>query len=125
MPVATVSKDTEKHPLKTLEGGFVVLKRMSYGQKLSRQAMISDMKMTGTKKEFAATLNLANEKVTKWEFGVCVVDHNLEEKVNDAVRKLDLKKPEDIDKLDPRVGEEIASFIGKMNNFEEEAEEGN
>lgn len=120
MPVATVSQNTEEFELKSLKGASVVLRRMSYGQKLHRQAMISNMKMTGTKKEFEAQLNLANEQVTRWEFRTCVVDHNLED---ESGNKLNLQNAHDLERLDPRVGEEIASLIGKMNNFEDEDDE--
>jgi hypothetical protein len=64
-------------------------------------------------------------KSTLYDFRICVVSHNLEKKVGDSTVLLDLTQPGDVAVLHPRVGEEIATLIDKMNNFEDDDEVGN
>lgn len=113
---ATVRKD-----LKSCPGGFVILRRMSYGEKLHRQNM-TKMSFTGNRrtKDFEGELNMMNEAVALFEFGRCVVDHNL---TDDQDRKLDFTKADDVRSLEGQIGEEIDTYIGEMNNFEEEDNE--
>lgn len=120
MPRATVNiETTERFDLKTLGEAFVVLRRMSYGQILERR-MFTKLEVTAGKgKDFQGELGMANRKVTEFEFKSCIVEHNLEDE-ND--RPLDLTKPSDFNKLDPRVGQEIEKYITDMNNFEDEEE---
>lgn len=121
MPNATKSNDTEKHDLKTLQGGYVELQRMSYGQVVQRRAL---MKMTVQqskgKKDFMGEMAMASVDIQQFEFSHCIVDHNLED--NEG-RKLNLSSPVDFGILDPRVGQEIETLIGKMNNFDEDEED--
>jgi hypothetical protein len=120
MPRATVNlQETERHELKTLNEGYVVLRRLSYGEKLHRRAMVSNMKISSNTKssDFAGEMQLVNEAATRFDFQTCIVEHNLEDE-NGTV--LDFKKLSDIQKLDPRIGEEIDTLINDMNNFEME-----
>jgi hypothetical protein len=117
MPRAVIDfNDTTKFPLKSLEGAFVELRRMSYGHKLQRQQLAMQMSVKGNGKN--AEMDLKNEtvKVAVFELNACVVDHNLEDEKG---TKLNLGKMEDVVRLDPRVGEEIDKYISDMNNFEE------
>jgi hypothetical protein len=128
MPVATVNMEaTEHHDLKTLppadgeEGGFVVLRRLNYGQVLHRRASVSAMKVrSGRGKDFEGEINMMQESVTLYEYANCIVDHNLTDKDGNP---LDFKSPMVIRALDPRVGQEIETLIGKMNNFDDEEDE--
>lgn len=125
MPNAVVNvEDTERFELKTLPEGFVVLRRLTYGQKLKRRAMTGSMTMRSErgKRDFEAEMQLINEAASQFDFANCVVDHNLEDQDG---RKLNLGSKQDLQKLDPRVGDEIETLMDKMNNFESEAEEGN
>lgn len=121
MPQATVDvESTQKFDLKTLPEGFVVLRRMSYGQVLQRRMFTKlEIESSGKSRDFRGEMAMTNVKVTAFEFQHCVVDHNLEDKDG---RKLDLTKPADFNKLDPRVGQEIEGYISEMNNFEEDEE---
>jgi hypothetical protein len=65
-------------------------------------------------------MDMLQHAATVFDFRACVVDHNLED---EAGQKLNLTNPLHIDMLDPRIGEEIAGFIDKMNNFEADLEE--
>ena len=120
MPNALAIANTEHKDLKSLPGGFVVIKRMTYGQKLERQGMIriqfgmSRQRQSDVKGE----MEMANKIATQFEFKNCIVDHNLTDE-ND--NKLDLSNPVVIDNLDPRVGEEINTLISEINNFEEDS----
>ena len=120
MPNALAIANTEHKDLKSLPGGFVDIKRMTYGQKLERQGMIriqfgmSRQRQSDVKGE----MEMANKIATQFEFKNCIVDHNLTDE-ND--NKLDLSNPVVIDNLDPRVGEEINTLISEINNFEEDS----
>jgi hypothetical protein len=125
---ATVNiEETEHYDLKTLAGGFVVLRRLSYGEKLHRRAMVSKMAVEeGQKKgSMRGEMQLINELATQYDFRNCIVDHNLEDEGPDGeLRKLRFDVADDLRKLDPRVGEEIDKLISDMNNFELEEDDG-
>lgn len=118
MPRATVNiSDTEHFDLKTCEGGFVELRRLSYGEKMKRQEMSfgAAMKVDSGRKQRSAemTMDMAQTAATEFEFKACIVDHNLED---DTGAKLDFKNAAHIHLLDPRIGEEISNYINDMNN---------
>lgn len=126
MPRATLDTTfTERHDLKTCPGGYVVLRKLSYGQILERRAL---MKLSVTtrkgQKNLEGELAMANRRIQEFEFQKCVVDHNLED---DMERKLNLSDPVVLQTLDPRIGAEIEALISDLNNFEDddEAEQGN
>ncbi len=125
MPKAVADITTvEHHELKTCEGGFVDLRKLTYGQSLQRQAMLT-MRMVSDaesrrKKVTKGEFNMANIDVTTFDFGHCIVDHNLEDENG---KKLNLGSPVDFQRLDPRIGQEIDSLISKMNSFTDEDEE--
>ena len=121
MPNATVDvESTKRFELKTCDEGFVVLRRMSYGQILQRRMFTKlEIEGSGRSKDFRGEMAMANVKVTEFEYAKCIVDHNLEDA---GGRKLDLTRASDFNQLDPRVGQEIESYISEMNNFEEEEE---
>lgn len=123
--VASV-EDTQRFELKSLPGAYVVLRRMTYGQKLARQAEVSKMRVATQRgsKDLAAEMQMLTEATAIAEFRYCVIEHNLE--ADDEGNLLNLANPSDVQRLDPRVGEEISTRIGEMNNFEdEETEQGN
>lgn len=123
MPKATVSLEPERRELKSCPEGFVVLKRMSYGQIVERRAMTKlGFNTDGKSRDFHGELAMANEQVTAYEFAHCIIDHNLED---DNGQKLNLSTPVGLAQLDPRVGQEVEQYIGEMNNFEEETDQGN
>jgi predicted TIM-barrel fold metal-dependent hydrolase len=120
---ATVNtEETIRHDLKTLPEGFVVIKRLSYGAKLHRRAMVSKMTIQGNSKgkDFAGEMQLINEAATQYDFAHCIVDHNLDDEQG---RHLNFSNVQDITSLDPRVGEEIDKYINELNNFEDDEED--
>lgn len=119
------AQDTERFDLKTLAGegddqGFIVARRLTYGEKLQRRAMVSKMKIESErgKKDFQGEMQLVNEQATVFDFQKCIVDHNLEK--DDEGNKLNFANISDIRMLDPKVGEEIDTILSKLNNFEDE-----
>lgn len=127
MPRATVNLEPgEKKPLKTLPDGWVVLRRMSYGQKLNRLRLVGKMsvEMKKNAKSTRGEMEMAQRAATLYDFQTCIVEHNLED---DTGRTLNMSTERDVDSLDPRIGEEISVLIDELNNFEaeEDDEEGN
>lgn len=127
MPRATVDQSPgEKILLETLPEGWVVLRRMSYGQKQERQELAMKMTMemgaTGNRQQrrqkgTKAQLDMLAMASTAFDFRASLVDHNLTDE-ND--QKLDLTQLHVIKTLDPRVGEEISTLIDELNNFEKD-----
>jgi hypothetical protein len=125
MPAAVASTQAERKELKSLPGGFVELKRMTYGQKLQRQAETSKMSLRAAAggKTMEGEIAAMDEKTTLLEFAWCITAHNL---TDEQERPLNMSNPFDVKRLDGRVGEEIQTYISNMNNFEEDqTEEGN
>jgi hypothetical protein len=122
MPVATVTQTNEKFPLKTCEGGFVVIKRMTHGEKLTRQDLSSKMKIgvAGRKKDFTGEIDTSRKAISFWEFKNLILEHNL---TDDTERPLNFKLDADIAALDGVIAEEIDSLISKYNNFEDDADD--
>lgn len=119
MPKAVTTLDeTQRFDLKSCPEGFVTLRRMTFGESVQRRAMLKlSVEASKGSKDFKGEMAMANEEITRFEFTRCILDHNLEDE-NGA--KLNLGTPVDFARLDPRVGQEIESLIGNMNNFSEE-----
>jgi len=124
MPVATIIKKAERLDLKTLPGGYVVIRRMTYGEKMHRLESTGKLRILSNKvdKDAVGEINMMKAEVQMWEFANLILEHNLEHQdtPDGPVRPLNFKNPADVEILDPRVGEEISTFMDKMNNFEED-----
>ena len=127
MPRATVSQDTERFELKSLpaagteEGGWVELKRLTYGQLLERRDMAAKITArqdpSGKKGEVEQEIKSMQDKVAQFEFKNCIMAHNLTDEDGNI---LDLTSPLVIRMLDPKVGDEISTLIDSLNQFEVE-----
>lgn len=119
MPQATISTEPIRKDLKSAPpDGFVVLRRMSYGKYLMRQEMALKLKVAAgknQKKDFEGELGMANKAVTVFEFKECVVDHNL---TNADGSKLDFAQEYTLEMLDPRIGDEIGTYINELHMFD-------
>lgn len=116
MPEVGVKTEVEHFELKSVEGGFVDLRQLSYDEMLERQdgAMRVTQRM-GVKNE-AATIAFANKWSNHFTFKRCIVEHNL---TIDGVA-IDFSKPEKaFAKLDPKVGAEIEQYIDSLNQEED------
>lgn len=121
MPVAVIEEETKHYDLKTLPEGFVVVKRMTYGQKLVRSEMAMKMRVKGEgrkQSDFATEIDMMNRKIALWSFANLIADHNLTDKNGQA---LNFKNPADVERIAGKVGEEIEAYIDELNNFEAEA----
>ncbi len=119
MPVATVNpEDIAHYDLKSLAGGYVEIRRMSYGAWLKRQEMAMQMKIHGTDKRNTETeLTSMQRAVTQYELAQCIVNHNLTD-ANE--HPLDFRAPHTIDVLHPKVGNELAGYIADLHEFEDD-----
>ena len=117
MPRATASTELVYKELKSCPGGFVKLRRMTYGERLHRQDIAMAMSMESDQKAKTAQVNLetAQTKVAEFELGACIADHNLEDENG---RKLDFHLPRDVSQLDGRTGEEIGTYIDELHDWE-------
>lgn len=125
MPRATVSNEPERFDLKTAPpDGYVVLKRMSWGEWLTRRDMGMKMAMEagGSRKDRTSKIDIdvVQASVSRYEFQKCIVDHNL---TDDQDRPLKLGNQKDFDQLDPRIANEIEQLIKDLHEFESEDEE--
>lgn len=119
MPKATVSTETTKKELKSLQGGFVELRRLPFGLLLERRDNASKMSMSSRQGQSDQKVDIA--LMQRWsrqfEFQHCIVDHNLED---DNGNKLNFDNAMSIDALDPRIGQEIEEYIDELNGEESE-----
>ena len=122
MPNATANlEETERLELKSLPEGYVVLRRMTYGQIVQRRALSKmSMAMEKGSRSLAAEMAMSSKEITLFEFAHCIVEHNLEDAEG---RTLNLSSEKDFAKLDPRVGQEIEFKIAKMNDTDIDDEE--
>lgn len=123
MPKATTNiNDTERKDLKTCPpDGFVVLRRLSYGEMIERRSLSGKLNLNATpgkggkNQDVQAFIQMANRLVTEFEFRNCIVDHNLEDENGTP---LDFRKPTTLSQLDPRIGDEISQYIDTMNQYD-------
>jgi len=124
MPIA-VTGGSQRFELKTLPEGFVVIKRMTHGQKLTRGSFVDKMTFKGNKKDFQGQMDLMQAVTTRWEWKTVIADHNLEcyidpQDPSKGTRLLNFQSQGDIDAVDANIAEEISTYIGKVNNFEDD-----
>lgn len=129
MPRATVDiTRTNKVDLKSLPGGYVELRKLSYGQFLERQSLAMKMSMAVQKSnsqknsEAAMSLEQAQLAVAVFEMRHCVASHNLED---DQGNLLDFRIDAATTLLDPVVGQEIGAAIDEMNQLPSGDNQGN
>lgn len=123
MPRATVSLEGERVDLKSLPGGFVVIRQLSFGQMLKRRDNSLKFYQESTGRQVDAPtrtqIDILNEASRRYDFTNCIVDHNLEDEHGN---KLNFANPATIDVLDPRIAAEIEREIDKRNqeDFDEQ-----
>lgn len=114
MPRATVASQTEKFELASLPEGFVVIRRMTYGEKLNRTDGMMNMRTSSTDNEMS--ISLMSKKVAFQDFANLIIEHNLTDE-NDKL--LNFKNAADVERLDPVIGDEIGQLIDSINSFEQ------
>lgn len=118
MPVAVVDDEPRRFELKSLAGGYVIIREMSYGEKIHRQGLSGAMKiLRDNKSDYAGEIAMETARLTEWDFANLVIDHNLEDKDG---RKLNLQNKADLAKLSARIGDEVGKYIDELNSFDDE-----
>lgn len=131
MPKATVSQESVRRELRTLPGGFITLRTLSFHEMNMRQEMAARMyqetKVTGGKAQkqkqeetVRGYFELMNVAVTEYEFRNCIVDHNLEDENGELI---DFTRPMQAWRLDPKIGQEIGQYIDELNQFDVDEDE--
>ncbi len=125
MPRATVSTETVRKELRSLPGGFVELRQLSWAEMMKRRDIASRMYADVSTKQGAATqetirqyMEVVNVAIMEFEFKNCVVDHNLED---DNGNLLDFSNPMALSILNPKVGSEIDRYIEELNQEDEQS----
>lgn len=116
--VANISERFE-HDLKTVEGGHVTLRRMTYGESVQRKAMVKLSMKGTTKADTESEIAMANIEINNFEFARCILEHNLTDEQGNL---LNFKHAPDIARLDPRTGEEIETLISDLHRWDDEDE---
>lgn len=121
MPRGTVSMEATRYELKTLPGGFVELKQLSFGQMLKRRDRAARymQEQTGRGGNNRVQIDILNEVSRQFDFANCIADHNIED---DHGNKLDFSNHATLDVLDPKIASEIESLIDSMNQEDFDAE---
>lgn len=117
MPRATVSLEPQVEDLITCPGGWVKLRRMSYGELLASNDMAFQVSVEAEqgKADPQIGVGASTARIAEYRFKTCIVDHNLE---NEAGTKLEFRNPQTMHLLDPNIGQEIDNLINKMHNWE-------
>jgi hypothetical protein len=128
-PIVTIDpKEYERFELKTAPpDGFVMLRPLPYGMKLSRRSKATRMMMrqsgTTTKGQPQGEQVFEVESMDEWavafDFAYCIGEHNLQNAdgtLIDFAKNTYMK----IRMLDPKVGTEIEQLIDNLNNAEDE-----
>jgi hypothetical protein len=102
--------------------GYVMLRPLPYGMKLTRRDKASKMKMQteqgrGRKATSEIELETLNEWAIAHDFAYCVGEHNLTDK-NGTI--LDFTNPMTLKTLNPKVGSEIEKYLDKLNEDEDD-----
>src|SRR5689334_21782955 len=104
--VATaIATETERIELESAPGGFVVVRRMTWGEKMYRTEMAGKLKIHGKAKKGGddtfGEIDMMNAKVQMWEFANLIIDHNLErqDSADSPPRPLNFKNPDDVNRL--------------------------
>ena len=125
MPDVTVDPGQyERYDLKSAPpDGFVMLRPLPYGMKLTRRDKASKMKMQTdqTKGRRNASSEIELETLNEWavahDFAFCVGEHNLTDK-NGAL--LDFTNPMTLKTLNPKVGSEVEKYLDELNEDEDD-----
>jgi hypothetical protein len=119
MPIAVVvnSVSEKKDLLTAPPDGYVIVRRMNYGEKLLRSNMATRLLMNTSKdsKDFQGEIDMQTEEVAYWDFANLIVEHNLQDKDGNL---LNFKNKTHVKMLDGAVGEEVGRIIDEWNTPE-------
>lgn len=121
MPIATVIDSQQRFDLQTCPEGYVIIRRMTFGERLKRTSMMSKMTMEMPDRRSGnnnptAEFEMFQEKVTAWEFSNLILEHNL---TDEKGTLLNFKNVADVQRISSQIGDEISRRINEINDFEE------
>jgi hypothetical protein len=121
MPRATVdASSVTRFDLKSLEGAYVVMRKQTYGERQRRADIVTRVTMQAADTRGTPDvmhMDIRNLDVTLFDYRTSIHEHNLEDADG---RTLDFRRTEDLENLDPVVGDEIETLIRNMNRFDQE-----
>lgn len=145
MPVIEFNSGGENFPLKTVPpDGFVKARALTYDEMLTRRDLAAKMvyrqkvesgkqssngksfqghkqkQSDVTPEELEMMMESANSAVQRFQFGVQILDHNLE---YEAGRKINFSNPAHLKKLPSKIGAEIEDILDSLNEADEEDED--
>lgn len=121
MPVGTVLVTTKRFDLKSCPEGYVIVRRMNYGEELQRTEMATKFTLGGAgasvdKDSFSGALDINTTAVALWDFANLIIDHNI---TDEQDKLLNFKNPGDVKRLDSTIGKEIGEAIDEWNAAKE------
>ena len=117
MPRATVDTQlTQRFELKSLEGGFVELRKLAYGERLKSKEMAMKIGIRGQQANMTMDAEFSMSDVAVFEFSKSIIGHNLEDHNGQA---LNFGDPKTVASLDAAVGQEIETLIDQFNTPKE------
>lgn len=130
MPVVTVDpKEYQRFELETAPpDGYVMLRPLPYGMKLSRRSKATKMMMRSQpaqsrkqaqQQEQVFEVESMDEWAVAFDFQYCIGEHNLQMADGNLINFQD-RTTMAIKLLDPKVGSEIERLIDNLNNAEDE-----
>lgn len=111
------------------ENGYVMLRPLPYGLKLTRRDKATKMQMRATadkrgranQQEQIIELDTLNEWATAFDFSYCIGEHNLKDSNGQLLNFSDPKTVAmTLRSMHPKVGSEIEKYIGDLNEEEDE-----
>lgn len=123
MPKGTSNTETKRFELESVEGGYVVLRKLSYGERLKVRGLSARMHAQRAAMEQARAegedvgdfeMTIDAEAVEFYRFKKAIVEHN----IDDGKTQLNFKNRAHFVALDDAVGQEIEKYIDDMNPIE-------
>src|SRR5687768_14839390 len=127
MPRGTVSSEAVRVELKSLPGGFVMLKQLPFGQMLTRRDKAARYLQEVTpgldgKDISRIQIDVLNEASRLYDFSHCIADHNIEDEDGNKLDFSDKMVAMTLQVLDPKIGAEIEREIDKLNRDDTDVE---
>lgn len=124
MPKATANaQNTERLDLKSLEDGYVIARRLTYGEKQRRMQIAAGQSIeTGARnngRPDKVDVVIHNFDIQFYDFSHCIVEHNLTKDDADT-QLINFKNMADFEQLDDKIGNEIETFLDSINNEDSE-----
>jgi hypothetical protein len=113
MPRATFDPNkVQRFELNTLPGAYVVIRRLTMGERASREQLAMQMAVSGAEKNRKVDVQVQVADLLAFDFSVMVTEHNLEDETG---RTLNFKNRADVLALDDTIGSEVKQYIDQVS----------